>query len=103
MSNAPTFIRTYEPNSYEFEQLRIAAEHMTEKSPRKFRYYVGDTYFDFKRGWMWTTILCVSNPQTVTTYQALTPKQQEEIILSTDLKRATDDYFAAKWCPDRLL
>lgn len=82
-------IDTFKPGSFEHEQLRIAAEMLTEKSPKGYRYYVDDTYFDLGQGWKWTTILCDSGSPWGD-YQALTPAQQEEIILSNDLDTTTD-------------
>lgn len=83
------FIKTFKEGSYEHEQLRIAAEMLTNKSPENHVYYVGDTYFDFGQGWVWTTILCASDGG-FGDYQAITPAQQEEIILSHDLDKTTD-------------
>lgn len=82
-------IDTFKPGSWEHEQLRIAAEMLTEKSPNGYKYYVGDTYFDFGQDWMWTTILCNSGSPWGD-YQAITPAQQEIIIFSTDLDKTTD-------------
>lgn len=82
-------IDTFKPGSFEHEQLRIAAEMLTEKSPNGYKYYVGETYFDLGQGWIWTTILCNSGSPWGD-YQAITPAQQEEIILSKDLDATTD-------------
>ena len=82
-------IDTFKPGSFEHEQLRIAAEMLTEKSPNRYRYYVGDAYFDLGQGRIWTTILCDRGFCWVD-YQAITPAQQEEIILSKDLDATTD-------------
>ena len=82
-------ISVFKPGSWEYEQLRIAAEMLTEKSPDGYRYYVGETYFDLGQGWVWTTILCDSGSPWGDS-QALTPAQQEEIILSKDLDATTD-------------
>lgn len=96
-----SMIRTFKEGSYEYEQLRIAAEMMTEQSPRGFRYYVADTYFDYGQDWMWTTILGISNSNLVTTFQALNPRQQEEIILTNDTRKVVNEYFSDKWCIDK--
>ena len=82
-------IDIFKPGSWEHEQLRIAAEMLTEKSPNGYKYYVGETYCDFGQGWIWTTILCKSG-SLWGDYQAITPDQQEEIILSKDLEATTD-------------
>lgn len=81
-------IDTFKPGSWEYEQLRIAAEMLTNKSPENNVYCVGNTYFDFGQNWMWTTILCADGSGWGS--QAITPEQQEEIILSKDLDATTD-------------
>ena len=81
-------IDTFKPGSFEHEQLRIAAEMLTNKSPGNNVYYVGDTYFDFGQNWKWTMILRADGSGWG--YQAITPEQQEEIILSKDLDATTD-------------
>ena len=87
-------IDTFKPGSWEHEQLRIAAEMLTEKSPNGYKYYVGETYFDLGQRRMWTTILCDSGSPLGNLepppYQAITPEQQEEIIFSKDLDATTD-------------
>ena len=81
----------FQPGSWEYEQLRIAAEMLTQKSSNGYKYYLGNTYLDFGRGLTWTTILCDRGTgQDWDEYQAITPAQQEEIILSKDLDATTD-------------
>ena len=87
-------IDVFQSGSFEYEQLRIAAEMLTNKSPRNHVYYVGDTYFDFGQDWKWTTILCASNGGWGD-YQAITPAQQELIILSNDLDKTTDEILTS--------
>ena len=81
-------ISVFKPGSWEYEQLRIAAEMLTEKSPNGYKYYVGETYFYDDQNWKWTTILYANGFGWG--YQAITPEQQEEIILSKDLDATTD-------------
>ena len=92
-------IDVFQPGTWEHEQLRIAAEMFTRKSRNGTKYYVGETYFDLGQDWMWTTVLAYHDDYG--TYQALSPRQQEEIILRTDLDAVTDEYFTDKWCLDR--
>lgn len=87
-------IDTFKPGTWEYEQLRIAAEMLTKKSPNKFRYYVGSAFFDFGHGIGWTTILCDSG-SAWGDFQAITPAQQEIIILSTDLEKTTDQILTS--------
>ena len=94
------FISTFKPGSYEHEQLRIAAELLTQKSPTKTDYKVGETYFDYGQNWKWTTILALSPKLGV--YQALTPREQEQVILSHDLNATTDEYFTDRLCLDKV-
>ena len=89
-------ISTYKENTYEYEQLRIAAEMLTAKSEHGYRYYVADTYFDYGQDWMWTTILRVDDSALIQTSQALTPEQQEKIIFSRDLQATTDEIVSAE-------
>ena len=90
----PKIIDSFKPGSWEHEQLRIAAEMLTKKSPNKFRYYVGNAFFDLGHGIGWTTILCDSG-SIYGVYQAITPAQQEIIILSTDLDKTTDQILTS--------
>lgn len=93
-------ISTYKENTFEYEQLRIAAEMFTKKSKRGLRYYVADTYFDYGRGLMWTTILCVDDSALMQTSQAIDPAQQEKIIFSQDLDATTDEIMKDKYWRD---
>ena len=87
--NVAKIIDTFKPGSWEHEQLRIAAEMLTEKSPKGYKYYVGETYFDLGQGRLWTTILR-ERGGSYWVFQAITPEQQEEIIFSKDLDATTD-------------
>lgn len=93
------YIKTFTADSPEYARLAEAAQRMTERSPLGYRYYVSDTYFDFGQGWVWTTIIC-DNHGEFGGYQALSPRQQEEVITG-DLDTAIDHYFADKWCIDK--
>ena len=94
-----SFIRVYKPDSYEYEQLRIAAEMMTAKSATGVEYRVEETYFDFGQGWRWTTIIA---HRCGDSWQAITPREQEAIIWANDLDKETDRWFANdEWGLDR--
>lgn len=96
-------IRKFEPNSAERMNLELAAAMLTDMSPNRYRYYVGETYFDFGQNWMWTTVLC-NNGGAFGSYQALSPAEQERIIFGDvdDIHEAVKAVLADKYCPDRI-
>lgn len=79
--NEDMVIDEFSRYSEEYEKLDRASTFLTAMSPNKFYYYVGDTYFDFGQDWKWTTILA-KTPRG-DSYQALNPRQQEDILLAT--------------------
>lgn len=96
------FITVFEKNSFERKKLEQAAKLMTEKSPRHYRYYVGECLFDAGQNWMWTTIL--TDDGDFGGFQALYPVNQEAIIMSSTpekLEAEVDKVFADKYCPDK--
>ena len=94
-------IKIFNPGTPEHDRLTLAAALMNIYSPRGYRYYVGETYFDYGQGWRWTTVLCDDKSQWGG-YQALNPREQEEIITGNDVKATIDKVFADKYCPDRI-
>ena len=99
-------IRVYDEDSVEYGLLEKAAGVLTEKSPRRYRYHVGVTYFDFGQNWKWTTILCDTGKRGVTgSYQALCPRDHEMIILSDgsdeSMNEIADVILGDKYCPDK--
>ena len=94
-----SYIKVFPADSPERARLQEAAALMTEKSPNRWRYYVGETYFDQGQGWSWTTILRQAESDDYAC-QALYPADQERIILAEDLSAAVDEYFACKHCLD---
>lgn len=99
MSN---YIKTFRNDSPEYSALNRAAQIMTERSPRGYHYYVGDTFFDYGQNWVWTTIL--SDGGNWGGYQALCPRDQEAIIIAATpeaLEAAIERIFADKYCPDK--
>lgn len=96
------FISTFKQESDEYLRLEIAALIMNRLSPNGWSYRVGETYFDFGQDWKWTTILCTGNKYG--SYQALYPKQQEDIIMASgidEMVSIVNGIFADKFCPDR--
>lgn len=93
------------PNgSQERKQLETAAAMLTLYSPCKYIYYVSETYFDYGQGWKWTTILCSKPDSRWGDYQALSPRNQEQIIEADSpekLAAAVSEVFSGKFCPDR--
>ena len=94
-------IKIYNPGTPEHDRLTKAAEIMTARSPRGYKYRVGVTYFDYGQGWEWTTILCDAAGDNLGGYQALNPREHEE-ILTGDIEAAVASVFADKYCPDRI-
>lgn len=95
------YIKTYKLGDPEFENLYKLADILTRKSPNKYVYYVGDTYFDLGQNWMWTTVLCRGG---WSSYQALSPREQEEAILAksdAELEKIADSVLSDKYCPDK--
>lgn len=78
------FIDTYMPYESEYKQLDVAAKMLTLFNGKGFRYYVGNTYFDYGQDWKWTTILKEDPNETgvLRVCQALNPRQQENIIMA---------------------
>ena len=96
-------IKQYDLNSSEFKNLMRAAHLLTGKSPNGFHYTVGDCYFDFGQGWLWTTIL--SDGGNFGGYQALNPAQQERIVMASSISEidaVVNEVLADKHCYDRI-
>lgn len=93
------FIDIFPEGTDERKQLEKVASLLTQRSPRGYSYYVDEVYFDYGQDWMWTTILCDDGDWG---YQALCPREQEEILLGGDPEEIIKGIFADKFCPDRL-
>ena len=96
-------IAIFNEGSPEYNRLVAAANRMNTLSPLGFHYYVGDTYFDYGQGWMWTTILC-DNGGMFGSFQALCPALQKKIVNATTIgaiEGAVGEYFTGKWCLDK--
>lgn len=92
-------IKVFGKDTAEYKLLEAAAAMLTEQSPNKYRYYVGETYFDFGQGWKWTTIICDNNSEWGG-YQALNPREQEE-VLNGNIAGAVESVFNSPYNPDR--
>ena len=98
------YIKVYKDGSDEYKKLQRAATRLTELSPNKFKYYVGETYFDYGNGFKWTTVLCDNGGQWGR-YQALSPVDQKAIILAMgdeQIDEIVRIVLSDPWCPDRL-
>ena len=76
-------IRIYTPDEDGYKKLAKVAKILTAGSPTGTVFTVGETYFDFGQNWKWTTILADSPKYG--SYQALNPRQHEEIMISENL------------------
>ena len=100
--NENMFIDEFSRYSEEYEKLDRVSTFLTAMSPNKYYYYVGNTYFDFGQDWKWTTILA-KTPRG-DSYQALSPRQQEDILLARsdeELERLARQILASDFCPDK--
>ena len=82
-------IKIFNPGSIEYSKLEAAANLLSLFTGKK--YYVDETYFDFGQDWKWTTILKADS--SFGAVQALTPKDQENILTAdsaTELGKAVD-------------
>ncbi len=92
-------IRTFTPDTPEYNRLTRAAKVLTEASPQKFTYKVEETFFDFGQNWMWTTIICYRPDGE--SYQALYPADQEAILTSDNLIAALAQISQGKYWLDK--
>lgn len=101
-----SFIKKFDENSREYDLLKKLSLILTFKSPNRYTYYVGETFFDYGQNWKWTTVLCFTGKDGVcSTYQALSPAEQEEICLSDgsleSVAKLADEILSDKYCPDK--
>ena len=102
-----SFIKKFEKDSKEYDLLKKAALMLTFKSPNRWDYYVGETYFDFGQNWKWTTVLCSTGEKgCLGSYQALSPRDQEMICVSDgsveSMASIADGILSGDYCPDRI-
>jgi len=102
-----SYISVFKKDSPEYVLLNKAALILMFKSPKRYQYYVGETYFDFGQDWKWTTVLCSTGEGGVCgSYQALNPREQAEILDSDgsleSISKIVDGILSDKFCPDRI-
>ena len=95
------FIRTYSPDTDEYKKLMTAATILTAVSPKGITYTVEETYFDYGQDWMWTTIIANDPSSTFGSYQALCPRDYENILLTDDMLTTLTAIRADKWWSDK--
>lgn len=96
-------IRMYNKGTEGYNRLQRAAKKLTEASPRKRKYFVGNTYYDLKQSWMWTTVLCETQ---YGAYQALTPAIQSRIVSAAtdgEIDAAVKSVLDDPHCPDKAM
>ena len=97
MANA---IKIFEKGTPERERLEQGAKMLTIASPNGTVYTVEDIYFDFGQNWMWTTI--IANTSKGDSYQALSPREQEDLLFSEDvfegLHKVTNGHSWTTYC-----
>ena len=92
------FIKEYFPGTPEYQKLKIAAQMLTTFSTKEIEFLVEDVYFDYGQDWIWTTIIAHDPKETgiLHSWQALSPRQQEPIILANnplELANAVNDFL----------
>lgn len=78
-------IKTYEPNSTGYKNLKMAAEMMQFLSEKNRRYIVENCMFDDGMGWEWTTIIRKGLHDKWDS-QVLIPSDHERIINANSLE-----------------
>ena len=92
-------IKVFEHGTVEYARLAAVAAALTELSPKGYNYYVGVTYFDHGQDWKWTTVLCDGG---WCGYQALNPREQEDVLSGVDVIEVANMVLSDKYCPDRV-
>ena len=84
-----------------YKKLETVANMLASFSANNVAYEVSDTYFDYGQDWMWTTIIAFGKDGS---WQVLSPKEWEEIILAVSVKEladVTEKIMAGKYFLDR--
>ena len=98
------YISEFDPDSEEYARLEHFAKMLEDESAIGVRYCVKETYFDCGQGWMWTTIIGNDVRSNWGGWQALNPREQEEVLLADsedELNLIIDRYFKDKYCQDK--
>lgn len=90
-------IKVFRPESKEYKALCATAALMNFADEEK-TYVVRDVYFDYGQDWFWTTIIArkYDNKSIVSSWQALNPREQEEIVFAekpSDFANFVEKYF----------
>ena len=96
-------IRVIKKGTDDCKKLELLAAILNYRSPNGYKYYVGQTYFDFGQNWMWTTVICLGNGE-FGGYQALSPRDQEAALNANsvvEMDKVAADILGGKFCPDK--
>ena len=97
--------RIIEKDTREYTKLVAVAEMLEAFSPNGFSYTVDEIYFDFGQDWWWTTIVANrQNGKLWDSWQALSPRQWERILMSEtpqEIAEAVEDVMNGKYNPDK--
>ena len=94
---AEKYIKIHKKGSDERKLLERCAEVLTKTDCRGRKYHVDETYFDFGKDWMWTTILATDS--VMGDYQALRPIDQQDILCGADPTEIAIRVLADKYVP----
>lgn len=92
-------IRIYAPDSHEQMKLKLACYELEQLTTKGTRYTVEDIYFDLGQNWMYSAIVAHSTDGT--SWQALCPRDYENVLLSTDVRKTCEEIVADKYWYDR--
>lgn len=85
------YIREYKPGSKEYQALQDVCDKLNAMN-LDGKFEVINTYFDFGQRWKWTTIGCTYKDGS---YQALSPRQHEAIIINNNVDAIIDEIAEA--------
>ena len=91
-------IRVYAPNSDEMVKLKLACYELEQLSPNGTRYTVEDIYFDVGLNWRYSGI--VAHRRDGASWQALNPRQYEDVIQSMDIRKTCEGIVRDKYWYD---
>lgn len=100
------YIKVYDKDTSEYKKLSIACDELNrianEKYNGVFYFTIEETYFDYGQDWKWTTIIAHNTQETgiMASWQALTPRDQEDIITDNYMQEVIDKVInkTAKLC-----
>lgn len=95
-------IEVYSKGSDMDKKLNRVASFLTAMSPKGYRYYVDDIYFDYGQNWMYTTVIADDGDGG---YQALNPRQQGKVFFANsidELYEIAKEVLSGDYTPDRI-